>query len=154
MLLKFVPTLIAALLLAGPVQAANIEEIVGEWRTVRHGADIEIRDCGDGTPCGYLISVGQTITGRDRSDIRNPDKSLRNRPLSGLQLLSNYTRKKDHWESGKLYNPETGQTFGSSIRLISPNALKVQGCIGPFCRAQVWTRITEETLLSESQTHD
>ena len=134
-------TIAVCSLLAGPAGADTLSEIAGSWRTVRHEADVEIMDCGDGSPCGYLLHPGlQLGEGRTR-DNRNPDAALRDRPLDGLPLLWGYSRAGAGWEGGRLYNPETGQTFRSSMELISADRLRVRGCLGLLCSSQVWTRI-------------
>ncbi|MEM7741860.1 MAG: DUF2147 domain-containing protein [Pseudomonadota bacterium] len=121
--------------------AGDLTALAGEWRTVRHGADVEIRDCGDGSPCGFLIFVSTDITGGEVNDVRNNDPSLRDRPLDGLPILWGFSKRDKGWYRGKLYNPDTGQTFRSSMELISPDELKVKGCLGPLCRQQTWVRL-------------
>jgi len=141
-------------LLYAPGYAGEIGEISGDWQTVKHGAAVKIQDCGDTTPCGYLLSAPDAVAAGEQHDIRNPDRNLRDRPLSGLPLLWGYSKAQTHWKSGRLYNPETGQTFRSSMELISPTKLKVKGCMGPFCRSQIWTRITSNTSNTELSRHD
>lgn len=127
---------------SGLASASELSEIVGDWRTVRHSADIRIADCGDGSPCGFLASVGSDLTRGRTHDENNRDPELRHRSLDGLPILWGYSRKADGWKKGRLYNPETGQVFQSSLNLISSNRLRVKGCLGPFCRQQTWTRIS------------
>ncbi|MGB3624263.1 MAG: DUF2147 domain-containing protein [Henriciella sp.] len=136
---------LAIALAPGPAVAGDLSDLVGTWRTVRHGADIRISNCGDGTPCGTLISVDLGIVGDSTRDENNRDKVLRSRPLDGLPILWGYSNGSDGWRNGRLYNPETGQTFRSSLSLISQNELKVRGCLGPLCRSQIWTRILSPT---------
>ncbi|MCA8900996.1 MAG: DUF2147 domain-containing protein [Hyphomonas sp.] len=137
--------LAAAALLAGQAGAGALTGLEGSWRTVRHGADVEIRDCGDGSPCGYLVAVNAQVTGGRHLDERNPDAALRARPLAGLPLMWGFASARQGWQGGRLYNPETGQTFRASMTLISADQLRVRGCLGPLCRAQVWTRIDTRT---------
>lgn len=126
---------------SGPASASEGPEIMGDWRTVRHSAEVRIEDCGDGSPCGFLISAGQDIVRGRTHDEHNRDPELRHRRLNGLPILWGYSRKAEGWRNGRLYNPETGQTFRSSLNLISSDRLRVKGCLGPFCREQTWTRI-------------
>ena len=116
-------------------------QFIGDWRTVRHGAEVKIVDCGDGSPCGYLTAVSDDIRGGATHDERNKNPALRARPLLGLPILWGYQKTDIGWNRGRLYNPETGQTFRSSVVVISSDKLKVTGCLGPFCRQQIWTRI-------------
>ena len=135
---------LAFLPLMGTAAMANsVDAVEGQWRTVMHGADVRIADCGNGTPCAYLIHVDTSITGGETRDIRNKKKALRTRPLTDLPIFWGYKSSASGWTSGRLYNPATGQTFRSSITPISHDAIRVRGCLGPLCRAQVWTRIVE-----------
>lgn len=141
--------------LSGIAKASEISELSGNWRTVRHGAEIRIADCGDGSPCGYLVSVSDDVKDGHDQDVRNKKPELRHRSLNGLPILWGYSRNQDSWRKGKLYNPETGQTFSSSLALISEDRLRVKGCLGPFCRQQTWTRIrSSETSLLESKINE
>ena len=141
--MKYISSYIAALMLSlsGTTNASETVLLKGDWRTVRHAAHVRIYDCGDGSPCGELISVDDEITGGSAFDERNPNHELRRRPLIGLPILGGFSLKKSRWRDGWLYNPETGQTFRSSLELMSKDKLKVKGCLGPFCREQVWIRI-------------
>ena len=134
----------AIITLAGSASLASSSELpnmIGNWRTVRHGAEVLIIDCGNGSPCGRLVSVGSDIRGRHTSDVRNRNPALRNRSLKSLPIFWGYSHGKKGWTNGRLYNPETGQTFRSSLKLINRNRLRVTGCLGLFCRSQTWTRI-------------
>jgi len=141
--------------LAGTARANDISELEGHWRTVRHNAEVNITDCGDGSPCGYLIAVSEDVSGGETRDVRNGNRNLRARPLNGLPILWGYSAGKNCWENGRLYNPETGQTFRSSIHPISKNELQVKGCLGPFCRQQIWRRIDQpDHANNRSNTND
>ena len=135
----------AVAVVANPVCASELSEIVGTWKTVRHGAEVRIADCGNGSPCGTLVAFGPDMADGHTQDDRNPDRSLRSRPLQGLPILWGYTAEEEGWRGGRLYNPETGQVFRSSLTLLSETDLKVRGCLGPLCRSQIWTRISHKT---------
>lgn len=139
--------------LTGSGYAHEINQLKGDWRTVRHNADVRIEDCGDGTPCGFLLSVSEEVRGSTKFDERNKEPSLRNRPLIGLPILWGYQRGENRWEKGHLYNPETGQTFRSSLEMISNDRIKMKGCLGPFCRQQIWTRI-DHPKATDNETRD
>jgi uncharacterized protein (DUF2147 family) len=133
---------IIAVMFAPPsANARDISDIAGYWRTVRHSAIVEIVDCGDGSPCGYLIWADAKYTSDETRDVRNKDKSLRDRPLRGLPILWGYDWSGEVWRGGRLYNPDDGKTFWSSLELVSEDELKVKGCIGPLCRQQNWQRL-------------
>jgi uncharacterized protein (DUF2147 family) len=137
---KILVSFIIYLVLAGGASAQGVDGLYGQWRTVRHGALVEIVDCGDGTPCGVLAWVDASISGGNVQDIRNTDLELRGRPLIGLPILWGFLPAREGWSNGRIYNPEDGKVFRAYLRLLSPTQLRVTGCYGPFCRSQVWIR--------------
>ena len=120
--------------------AEGIEELIGVWRTIRHGALVEISDCGNETPCGTLAWASETVFKGNTQDIRNRNLALRERPLLGVPILWGFQSLDGTWQNGRIYNPEDGKTFRANLRLLSADELQVTGCIGPFCRSQIWTR--------------
>ncbi|NJR20288.1 MAG: DUF2147 domain-containing protein [Hyphomonadaceae bacterium] len=75
-------------------------------------------------------------------DTNNPNPALRTRPLIGLNILSGFTRQADNsYKGGTIYNPEDGRTYRSEFRLKPDGRLEVKGCVGPICRAQIWTAV-------------
>tara|TARA_R110000868_G_scaffold2321_10_gene17337 strand:- start:589 stop:1023 length:435 start_codon:yes stop_codon:yes gene_type:complete len=128
------------LFLAAGANAAPVDALAGQWRTVRHGALVEITDCGDGTPCGALAWVDDTVSGGQLHDVRNREPDLRERPLIGLPILWGFLPDGDGWRDGRLYNPDDGKAFRADLQLLSSTRLRVTACLGPFCRRQIWTR--------------
>ncbi|MFN5110605.1 MAG: DUF2147 domain-containing protein, partial [Bradyrhizobium sp.] len=61
---------------------------------------------------------------------------------NGEQVLINMKPGKDKW-SGRIFDPNSGSTYDSTIALKSPDTLRVQGCAfgGMFCGGQTWTRV-------------
>lgn len=112
----------------------------GRWRTQMHRAIVEIRDCANRSPCAFLAWVDDSITGGITRDVRNPNVSLRSRPLIGVPILWGLRASANGWDGGKVYNPETGQTFRSSMRFMPDGKLRVTGCWGPLCRSETWVR--------------
>ena len=98
-------------------------------------------DCGDGTPCGTLVWALSDQDTDTPLDIHNKDSTLRGRSLTGLEIVYGFKLKKDRWRSGKIYNPQDGKTYGSSMRLLDNGNLEVKGCVGPICKTQIWTMI-------------
>ena len=112
----------------------------GWWRTQMHGATVEIRDCGDRSPCAFLARVDSATAKGNTRDVRNPDARLRDRPLIGVPILWGLRPSAAGWTGGGAYNPETGQTFRSSLRVLPNDRLQVTGCLGPLCRSEIWVR--------------
>ena len=62
---------------------------------------------------------------------------------NGEQVLINMKPGKDKW-SGRIYDPNTGSTYDSTIALKGSDSLRVQGCAfgGMFCGGQTWKRVS------------
>jgi uncharacterized protein (DUF2147 family) len=114
---------------------------VGRWRTQMHSALVDIRNCANHSPCAFLAWVDQSVSQGNTTDIRNPNPALRTRPLIGVPIVWGLRRAGQRWEGGRVYNPETGQTFRSSMRYISDSKLRVTGCWGVLCRSEIWVKI-------------
>ncbi len=111
----------------------------GIWLNPKGTAKIEITDCADTSPCGQIIWV--THEGNENPlDNNNPDPDLAKRPLTGVKMLHSFRRGKSKWSNGKIYNPEDGKSYKASIKAKMDGTLEVKGCVGPFCKTQIWTR--------------
>ncbi|HEX7925884.1 MAG TPA: DUF2147 domain-containing protein [Bradyrhizobium sp.] len=104
---------------ANPLQAANSP--LGVWLTEEKEGKVRIEQCGANL-CGYSV---------DKKSNAN-----------GEQVLINMKPGKDKW-SGRIFDPNSGSTYDSTIALKSPDTLRVQGCAfgGMFCGGQTWTRV-------------
>ncbi|MHC2334635.1 DUF2147 domain-containing protein [Bradyrhizobium sp. USDA 4454] len=104
---------------ANPVQAANSP--LGLWLTEEKEGKVRIEQCGANL-CGYAV---------DKKSNAN-----------GEQVLINMKPGKDKW-SGRIFDPNSGSTYDSTIALKGPDTLRVQGCAfgGMFCGGQTWTRV-------------
>jgi uncharacterized protein (DUF2147 family) len=105
---------------APPVQAANSP--LGVWLTEEKEGKVRIEQCGANL-CGYSVDA----------------KSNQN----GEQVLINMKLGKDSKWSGRIFDPNTGSTYDSTIALKGTDTLRVQGCAlgGMFCGGQTWSRV-------------
>lgn len=129
----------AGIALAAPASADN-NSIAGRWRTDDGKAVITIAPCSNGSAalCGRISRFLVPEPASGARDTNNPNASLRERPLMGVQVLSNLTRDGNSW-SGRGYSPEEGRNFNATVRSQS-GRLNVRGCVAVFCRTVVWTR--------------
>jgi uncharacterized protein (DUF2147 family) len=69
----------------------------------------------------------------------------RDRPVLGMTILWNFRRDGDHWDGGKVLDPESGDIYRATLRLRDDATLVVHGYIGiPLLgRSQVWTRVAD-----------
>ncbi|MEL7453059.1 MAG: DUF2147 domain-containing protein [Pseudomonadota bacterium] len=133
-------TLMAISGLSATVAAASPLDVAGLWLTEAGTGHIEIKDCGDGTPCGTLVWV-DPMAANTHLDAKNRTATLRNRPLIGVPIVWGFKRATDAWRGGKIYNPEDGKTFRASLSVTQDADLEVKGCLGPLCRTNIWTRL-------------
>jgi len=121
---------------------AGAPDPTGDWRVEEGSAHIRVAIC-EGVLWG-VIGWEQA----PGTDSENPDPALRNRPTLGMPILVNMkpdpkTAAGNKWV-GKIYNAKNGKMYDSNVTLVSPNALKVQGCVlGMFCGGETWTKVAE-----------
>lgn len=141
--LLFSVSLIAAA--AGGVAAAAPQgsgAITGLWSTGSQGGRVEIYRCGAAL-CGKVADAAPLRANPDQRDVKNSDKSLRDRRLKGLVVLHGFTGGPGEWKGGPLYDPETGEGVPKgTLTLRADGKLEVKGCKAAiFCRTKVWTRV-------------
>ncbi len=137
-----VPALVFILLLASeaPAPAAGARAILGVWLTGDRDAKIKIYECGAEKFCGRIVWVKKGPP----TDIKNPNPALRGRPIMGLAIMKGFSYSgKNKWTGGRLYDPKSGNTYRGSMRLASPNRLKLRGYVllPVFGRSETWTRV-------------
>ena len=104
---------------ASATSAANSP--LGVWLTEEKEGKVRIEQCGPNL-CGYSV---------DKKSNQN-----------GEQVLINMKPAKEKW-SGRIFDPNSGSTYDSTIALKGTDSLRVQGCAfgGMFCGGQTWTRV-------------
>ena len=131
---------LAAVALTITVPLAAAEPVIGRWLTAEKTGVVEIAPCG-AKLCGTIVRLtGPPRGGADPRDANNPNPALRSRRIVGLPILTGFTARESDWR-GQIYDPNSGKTYRSIVKLGARNTLEVKGCIGPFCRTQVWTRV-------------
>lgn len=77
-----------------------------------------------------------------RQDVRNPDPALRSRRLLGLVILSGFRRDGDRWTGGRIYDPNSGNTYRGTITVVDRDTLSLRGYVGIslFGRSENWKR--------------
>ncbi len=121
---------------------ADVENI---WLTEGGKSHVKIEPCGERL-CGEIVWLREPNRddGSAKLDRRNEDKSLRGRPILGLQVLTDFEDEGGGtWRGGEIYNPEDGKTYSSKLELVDSNTLEVSGCVffGLLCKTQTWTRV-------------
>lgn len=105
-----------------PIAARPANSPLGVWLTEEKEGRIRIEPCGPNL-CGYAIN--------SQTDANAEQVLINMRPMTEAK-----------W-SGRIFDPNSGSTYDSTIALKSPDSLQVQGCAmgGMFCGGQTWSRV-------------
>ena len=91
----------------------------------------------DNTVKGELLALREPVytqeesterAGHNRLDDNNPDEALRGRAIVGMNIYSDYVFQNNRWQ-GKIYDPESGNTYESYMKLKS-GVLEIRGYVG------------------------
>lgn len=139
----FAIALIGTLLGACPAVAQSAGDPTGTWQTQAGDARVKVSKCGGGL-CGVIVSIRDKIdpaTGKPAVDDKNPNPALKNRPMVGVSLFSGMRQVAANKWSGSIYNADDGSTYASNVSVAGPDQLRVEGCVGPICGGETWTRM-------------
>ncbi len=137
------PVVIPLLLAALVAPAAARADIRGLWATAENKSHVRIERCGE-TLCGRLAWLAEPDdeSGGPKRDRFNSDPALQSRPIAGIRLIHDLVANSDgSCCKGRIYNPEDGHTYRSTLTLLNDNTLNVEGCFLIFCKGQVWRRV-------------
>ncbi|NIJ21525.1 uncharacterized protein (DUF2147 family) [Sphingomonas naasensis] len=108
----------------------------GMWLNPHGSVAVRAGACGDRI-CGWVVWASAAA----QKDARESGVDK----LIGTELLEDYRPYGQARWSGTVFVPDMGRHFASEIEALSPDRLKVKGCIlgGLICKSQVWTRIAQ-----------
>lgn len=114
----------------------------GLWRLSTGKVTVRVRYCGGQKLCASIAALARPYgeDGKPKRDHDNPNPALRNRQVVGLQVASGMAPAGPNRWVGKIYNADDGGTYRSEIRL-SGDVMILQGCWGPFCKKNRFTRV-------------
>jgi glucan biosynthesis protein C len=127
---------------------------LGLWYAEGGAARVEVTACGD-TLCGRVVWLRSPFDedGCELRDRQNPDPSLRDRSLIGLEILHGLEHTgANTWEGGSIYDPTTGNTYRARLLLDGENRVQLRGYVGiPLLgRTTQWFRVgAEEQICRE-----
>lgn len=106
---------------SAPVTPAAAATPLGIWMTEKKEGRVRIEQCGVNL-CGYSMNAKTEANGE--------------------KVLINMKPGNHKW-TGKIFDPNSGSTYDSTIALKGSDTLRVQGCAfgGMFCGGQTWTRV-------------
>lgn len=121
--------------------------IFGYWLT--SGSVVKIENCNNQV-CGKIITifVDDQVDPKSILDDNNKNKSLRDRMLIGIDLLSEFEINDEDqktFKGGKIYDPRSGNTYKSNLYLDQSGILKVEGCLAFICDGEEWQPLIVKT---------
>ncbi len=124
--------------------AQKKDDIVGKWSSETGEGQIEIYPRG-GKYFGKLVWVKEPNDekGKPKTDLKNPNASLRTKPLLGLEILKDFVFEDNRWTDGTIYDPKTGKTYSCNLSLKENGQLNIRGYIGISLigRSESWKRV-------------
>lgn len=119
------------------------DAILGEWLTGEGKARVQIYRC-DTLYCGKIVWLKEPVkNGKEVVDDKNPDPALKDKPVIGLVIVRAFSYDGDgEWTGGKVYDPESGDTYSGKMTLKDPHTLRLRGyvLIPLLGRTEIWTR--------------
>lgn len=126
------------------VFAQKKDDILGKWVNPSGEGQIEIYKKGDKF-YGKLawIKEPNDESGKPKTDVKNPNASLRTKPLLGLEILKDFVFEDEKWTDGTIYDPKTGKTYSCNLTLKENGQLSIRGYIGISLigRSESWKRV-------------
>src|SRR5512133_194640 len=102
--------LIACLFFSVAFAYSQADKIVGIWVPAKGTSQVRIFKATNGK---YYGKVEWLKEDKDKLDVNNPEKELRNKKIWGLLILKDFTynAEKQRWEGGTVYDPDNGKTY-------------------------------------------
>ncbi len=130
------------------VGANGSNAILGKWISVKKNVIIEVYKTSDTFQAKVLWFNDLDDSSRPmrtRKDIKNPNKSLRNQLIIGMDVLENLTYNivKHRWEQGVIYDASSGRHWSSVVYFNKKNQLEVKGYwkFEFLCQTMEFTRL-------------
>jgi uncharacterized protein (DUF2147 family) len=132
-------------------------DLVGQWYNAKDDIVLTLFEDRQ-TVSGKVtwMKFPNDVNGNPKTDLLNPDESLRNRESVGMSIMSSFAHIAGNvWDNGELYDPKKGKTYTGIITLKDENTLNLRGYIGlSFIGrySSTWTRYLDEDLVSSPTT--
>lgn len=123
------------------------DSILGEYLAPSKRCDSKVRFTknSDGTYNAQVFWLQYELdeNGQVPVDVKNPDKSLRNRRLDQLVIIKGlkYNAAKKQWDGTKVYDPNRGISANVTINFLADGQLQLKGTIMGVGEKQVWKRV-------------
>lgn len=109
--------------------ASTFDILINPYGSVK----VETSVCG-GKLCGWVVWANAEAM-QDARDSGVPN-------LIGTELLRDYRQTDANRWQGRVFVPDMGRTFYSTITRLDANAFRISGCVlgGLVCKSQIWHR--------------
>lgn len=114
--------------------ASGSEAAFGDWLTGNGKAVVRITRCG-AELCGAIVWL------RNEAASGQPVRNAYGLPLMGAAILEGFKEAGAGWRNGRVHALDRARTYRARLATIDPDHLRLEGCYGPFCSAQIWTRV-------------
>ena len=152
--MRFMPVLAAVAVALVPAAAGSAADatITGCWFVESGDAVVALAE-EDGRIIGRIVGLQEPYflaredrgeAGAPRTDLENPDPALRDRPMAGLAIVRGLERDGDRWTDGRIYDPQSGNSYAARAELDDDGTLRIRGYVGSplFGRTTRWTPAT------------
>lgn len=141
--------------------AESADDVLGFWFNEKKDAKFEIYKCGEKycakifwlkepnyTATSGAVKDGKAKVGEPKVDTENPDESQRKNPIVGMQFLKGFDFEGGNkWSNGKIYDPESGKLYKSTMTLKTKDLIDVRGYVGwgvaSIGKTSAWYRTTK-----------
>ena len=128
------------LAVSGSTSSESNKTMEGYWLTSQ--SIVQVKNC-DKNLCATIeqLFVDDDTDPKSIKDSNNKKRSLRERPLIGINLLEEFPSNalgKKVLKNGKIYDPGRGRVFKSNLYLLDDGTLKVEGCLMGICDHEIW----------------
>ena len=136
--------IIIVLFAVGEASGAGPDDVLGKYWTPKKDGQLVVYREGD-QYFGRLVAFD--VAGQ--LDEKNPDETLRSRPIVGVDLLADfrYDEDKSRWSEGSIYDAKSGKTYKCHLWFEDDNTgeLWARGFIGLslFGRTERFMRVSD-----------
>ncbi len=116
----------------GKGRPVSANAIIGKWMNTDKNLEVEVFKAGneyDGRVIWFDDTDDKSSPMNERRDTKNPDKSLRNRKIIGLVVMTGlqYNDDDDEWQDGRIYDSSSGKDWNAKAWINDEGILKVRG---------------------------
>lgn len=126
--------------------AQNKDAIIGKWINATGEAHVDITKRGQ-KYFGKVVWLKdpKDEKGNIKTDLKNPEVSLRSKPIMGLEILRDFIFEDGKWTNGKIYDPKSGKTYKCNMTMKGRDVLNMRGYVGISLigRSETWKRVKQ-----------